>query len=239
MPCIYSFYVEAIEKQTGLTREAIKKALDTLCHTGWIAIQGGKVWVRNGLKWDPNISLNNEKQAKAIKKILLGLPKSQLVKDFCAYYKIEIPYDIPNREGMTYPMPFPETEPDTDTETEGVPSDPCQHLFDFFNNSCPNLPKVTELSSSRKKKMKRRLEEHPDLSWWEEVFRKANEVSFTGKDGSEWGPNFDWLVENDKNAVKVIEGNYERRNKQHSGLRKLDERFREALGKGKEIEYRS
>jgi hypothetical protein len=84
-----------------------------------------------------------------------------------------------------------------------------------------------------------RLKEHPELSWWEEVFKKANEVSFTGKDGNEWIPNFDWLVENDRNAVKVIEGNYERRKKQHSGLRKLDERFREAIGKPKEIEYRS
>ena len=118
MPCIFPFYVEPIEKQTGLSKKRIKKALDTLCHGQWIAIQDGILWVKNGLKYDPNISLRNPKHLEAIKKILLGLPKSKLIKDFCSYYGIDIPYDIPNREGMAYPMPITDTDTDTDTDTE-------------------------------------------------------------------------------------------------------------------------
>jgi len=246
MPCIFSFYIEPIEKQAGLSRKVIQKALDALCRSRWIAIQDGLVWVRNGLKYDPNISLKNPKHVEAIKKILLGLPKSNLVMDFCDYYGIHIPYHIPNRNSITYPMPIPEPEPEPDPKTETepepepirVPSEPCQPLVDLFNNSCPNLPKVTELSQSRKEEIKTRLKEHPDLSWWEEVFKKANGISFTGKDGKYWKPSFDWLFENDRNAVKVIEGNYEQRSKRHSGLDMLDERIREAFKKGKEIEYK-
>lgn len=244
MPCIYPFYVEAIEKQTGLQRKTIEKALDTLCNTRWIAIQDGIVWVRNGLRYDPNISLGNQLHLKAIKKILQGLPKSKLVSDFCAYYGIDLSYDIPNRDGMAYPMPITEPEPEPDTEPEPdpdpdkVPLEPLQAIVDIFNSLCPHLPRVTEVNQSRKSKIKTRLKEHPDISWWKEAFRKADEISFTGKDGKEWRPSFDWLFENDRNAVKVIEGNYEQRSKRHSGLRRLDERFREAIGKNQEIEYK-
>ncbi len=219
MPCIFPLYIEPIEKQTGLSRKVIEKALDALCDTRWITIDDGIVWVRNGLKFDPNISLKNENQVKAIKKNLLGLPKSKLVVDFCQYYGLEIPYEIASRKGMAYPMPTqepePEPEPEKEPETEPdtVPSEPYQPLVDLFNNSCPNLPRVGELNQSRKRNIKMRLKEHPDLSWWEEVFRKANGISFTGKDGKEWRPTFYWLTKNDDNAVKVIEGNYDHKPK--------------------------
>ena len=211
MPCLFPYYTEAIQKQTGLSKRFIKKALDTLCDTHWIAIQDGMVWVKNGLRYDPNISLKNPKHIEAIKKILLGLPKSKLVVDFCNYYKIDIPYvipyTIPNREAMAYPMPFPEPEP----EPEKISSKFYRQLLNLFNKSCPNLPKARELNQSRKEKIKARLKEHPDLSWWEETFIKANEVSFIGKDGREWRPSFDWLIKNDDNGVKVIEGNYDQK----------------------------
>ena len=89
----------------------------------------------------------------------------------------------------------------------------CQPLVDLFNKSCPNLPKVKELNQSRKDKIKTRLKEHRDFSWWEEVFKKANGISFIGKDGKEWRPSFDWLFENDGNTLKVIEGNYDSKSK--------------------------
>ena len=237
MPGIFSFYIEAIEKHTGLPRKIIEEALETLCNAQWIAIQDGMVWVRNALRYDPNISLNNEKQRKAIQKILRGLPKSQLVVDFCRYYGIEIPYDIPNREGIAYPMPFPDPEPEPEPEPNPEPepdrlfSEPCQPLVDLFNKSCPNLPRVRELNQSRKDKIKARFKEHTDLSWWGEVFKMANYVSIPKKEGGEWRPTFDWLIENDRNSVKVIEGNYDNKPK---GLFKPQPGIAAFLQKGKE-----
>ncbi len=95
MPCIYRFYREAIREQTGLTEKAVNKSLDTLCDTLWITVSDNLVWVRNALRYDPSIYLNNPKHIEAIKKVLIGLPKSKIVIDFCTYYKIDIPYEIP------------------------------------------------------------------------------------------------------------------------------------------------
>ena len=87
-------------------------------------------------------------------------------------------------------------------------------IFDSFKKYCPNLAQPRELNESRKNKVSARLKEHPDQAWWEEVFKKANGISFTGKDGKEWRPTFDWLIENDKNSLKIVEGNYDDRRRQ-------------------------
>lgn len=121
------------------------------------------------------------------------------------------------------------------SEEKGNPTGIVDNILQLFRKNCPNLPQPRELNRSRVEKIRTRLKEHQDLEWWREVFKKADRVSFTGKDGKEWRPSFDWLIENDKNAVKVIEGNYEQKSRTHSGLRRLDERFREAIGKEEEI----
>jgi len=127
MPVIYPYYVEAIERQTGLDRDEILRALDTLSDSHWIAIQEGIVWVMRGLKFDPNIVLSNEKHLVAIKNIILALPKLQIVRDFIDFYKINIPYPIPSRiaydipHAIQDPDPDPEEEKEKEEESEGKP----------------------------------------------------------------------------------------------------------------------
>jgi len=118
MPVIYPFYIEAIEKQTGLTKKIIQRAMDTLSDTQWIALQEGIVWVKKGLKFDPNIVLTNEKHFIAIKNIILSLPKLQIVRDFIDFYKIKIPYPIPSLKGIEYPMGYKEPEKEKEKEPE-------------------------------------------------------------------------------------------------------------------------
>jgi hypothetical protein len=90
-------------------------------------------------------------------------------------------------------------------------------LFTLFNETCSNLPQITELTESRKQKTTIRLKKHPEKEWWLIVFQKADGIYFTSKDGGNWRPSFDWLIENDKNALKVYEGNYDKQ--KHSGLK--------------------
>ncbi len=116
IPCIYNFYFEAIEKQTGLSKAIIKKSLDTLCHTLFIEIEDGIVWVRKGLKFDPNIILTNPKHTTAVKKIILSLPKLKIVKNFIDFYKLDIPYPIPYANQEPKPKPEPEKEKDIEEE---------------------------------------------------------------------------------------------------------------------------
>jgi hypothetical protein len=78
-------------------------------------------------------------------------------------------------------------------------------LVELFNSTCPSLPKIKTVSKSRKTKIQLRLKEHPDLEWWKGVFEKADKILIKN-----WRPSFDWLIENDRNAVKVDEGNYDK-----------------------------
>lgn len=97
-------------------------------------------------------------------------------------------------------------------EVKGSQINTTESILLLFRENCPNLPQAKELNKSRREKIKSRLQEHADLDWWIEVFRKADTVMIPGRDGrKDWTPTFDWLIENDKNAVKVIEGNYDQR----------------------------
>lgn len=75
------------------------------------------------------------------------------------------------------------------------------------------LPRVAELSGTRRKKALARLHEHPKIGFWEQVIGNIRGSPFLRglrpKPGHEnWRASFDWLIENDTNAVKVYEGRY-------------------------------
>jgi predicted phage replisome organizer len=79
-------------------------------------------------------------------------------------------------------------------------------------NSIPELPKVSTLSETRKKKLKLRWNEGLKNEY-ENVIEKIKASDFllgkvTGKDGRTWKATFDWLIENDTNWIKIIEGKY-------------------------------
>lgn len=76
------------------------------------------------------------------------------------------------------------------------------------------VPKIQGLSEARKEKVKVRVEE---MGGWEEAkevlrdcFRKVNDSDFcNGINDHQWVATFDWLFSNDKNWMKVSEGNYD------------------------------
>jgi len=114
---LYPFWIEPIEQQTGLSREAIQRALSTLSDRGWIAIEDGLVWIKKGLRFDPQISLRHENHLIGIKKAVLALPRLGLVRDFIDFYGIDMPYPIPPRSHLN-PSHLPYTDQDQDQEKE-------------------------------------------------------------------------------------------------------------------------
>jgi len=104
-----------------------------------------------------------------------------------------------------------QTLPKTSKNFPKVNESKVNEIKEKYNLICKSLPKVEILSQTRKDKIAIRLKEHPDIEWWEKVFEKADKVHLKyPKTGKEWSPSFDWLIENDNNAVKVIEGNYDK-----------------------------
>ena len=100
----------------------------------------------------------------------------------------------------------------TDLGDEGIS---VQELFESWNNLCPplGLSAVRELSPTRKQKAGLRIREHPKVAFWEDVFASIKGSPFLlgrgQRNGKEpWRMDFDWLIDNDTNCIKVAEGRY-------------------------------
>lgn len=93
---------------------------------------------------------------------------------------------------------------------------PFKEIKDMWNAVCVGYPKLHSLSESRKNKMRNRVAEmggaEKALLLLREIFTKMQVSNFLRGDNKRgWKASFDWLFENDKNWVKVYEGNYDNR----------------------------
>lgn len=68
---------------------------------------------------------------------------------------------------------------------------------------------IQSLSEGRKKKLKARFAEEKFKNNIDLIFKNIGKSNFLlGRGDSSWKINFDWLIDNDKNYLKVIEGVY-------------------------------
>lgn len=93
---------------------------------------------------------------------------------------------------------------------------PFKEIKELWNAVCVGYPKLHSLSESRKNKMRNRVAEmggaEKALLLLREIFAKMQVSNFLRGDNKRgWKASFDWLFENDKNWVKVYEGNYDNR----------------------------
>lgn len=71
-------------------------------------------------------------------------------------------------------------------------------------------PAVREVTGERQRKLRLRIREHPAFDWWDEVFRRMARSSFLfGNGNTGWRASLDWLIANETNAVKILEGKYD------------------------------
>lgn len=102
-----------ISKQSGLPVGRVSKAIQELIDTDWIAYREGILWVRNQLKFEPGITLANEKHKAGVINILKSLWNSEIVANYCKYYKLAYPFDR-----VSIPIRYKDTDTDTETDTE-------------------------------------------------------------------------------------------------------------------------
>lgn len=138
---IFRVYVAVLAEQTGLESRDVEKALAELATSPssekpWVVQEGPVVWVRNALRYDPNIRLADPKHVKSIERAVAALPRLAIVANFCRYYQIASPFDG-SGEGLGRPSedlspPNTETEvlPEVlpETENRGRPSSPNGHV---------------------------------------------------------------------------------------------------------------
>ena len=79
----------------------------------------------------------------------------------------------------------------------------------YWNSFCDKFPaisKVLKISESRRAKLKKRFSEGFDI---ETILKETLKSKFLlGENQRKWKISFDWLIENDKNCLKVLEGKY-------------------------------
>lgn len=84
-------------------------------------------------------------------------------------------------------------------------------VVDCFNEVAEKtvgISRVIKLTNKRKEKLKKRLDEIGEDEFIR-AFDCIKESDFLqGKNSNGWRVSFDWLIENDTNAVKVLEGKY-------------------------------
>ena len=98
-------------------------------------------------------------------------------------------------------------------EAKGI-SIPFVRIKEDWNATCTAYPKLHVLSEARKNKIRNRIAEmgglEAALPLIHLLFEKMMQSKFLRGDNKRgWKASFDWLFENDKNWVKVYEGNYD------------------------------
>jgi hypothetical protein len=83
-------------------------------------------------------------------------------------------------------------------------------LLMIWNNHCGGLPRIREMTQSRKNRVKARLHKETFERDFTEVVKKAASTPFLlGENDRGWKASFDWLIKNDTNCVAVLEGKYD------------------------------
>ena len=92
-----------------------------------------------------------------------------------------------------------------------------QEIINLYNNTCVSFPRVRPpISESRKKAIKARMRVYT-IDEFRRMFEMAERSDFLkGSNGRDWSANFDWMIK-DTNMAKILEGNYENRQKNNDG----------------------
>ena len=80
--------------------------------------------------------------------------------------------------------------------------------WNSFVGKYPQLPKLISIQGDRLKKLKLRYSDSIFREKWKQIFPEIEKSDFLqGKNGS-WRCTFDFIVGNDRNYLKILEGNY-------------------------------
>ncbi len=98
---------------------------------------------------------------------------------------------------------------------EEQPPTPYGKIKSLYNDLCPSLPQVRALSDTRWRYLRARWQQFDcNLAIFEEVFRKVEASDFCrGVNDRNWRADIDWLIKNDHNMTKVLEGRYDNKKK--------------------------
>jgi 5-methylcytosine-specific restriction endonuclease McrA len=109
-----------------------------------------------------------------------------------------------------------------------------QKIVNMYNDTCVSLPRMTKLTDSRKNKIKARLKTFT-IEEIQRAFELAEKSDFLSGKNGKWICNFDWLMKNDDNMSKVLDGVY-KNNSKKGGITQ-DEQYRDSIKQDELIKF--
>lgn len=89
-----------------------------------------------------------------------------------------------------------------------IPKTDFEYFANTYNKFCINFPRVSKLSEKRKTAIRKFIKEL-NQAQFEEVCKKANDISFLlGDNDRNWRADFDFIIRVDK-AINILEGKYD------------------------------
>lgn len=86
--------------------------------------------------------------------------------------------------------------------------EPFVDIWNIFSITT-QLPKVELISDSRRKKFSTRIQERPSFDFLKILEKIKRSGHLKGDNQNRWKVSFDWVIDNDKNYLKILEGNYD------------------------------
>lgn len=146
----------------------------------------------------------------ASRKKIVNVNKNYLLVDINEYKNILI-LDINVSRNATKVKEKSENVNVNINEKEDIVPPPSPfELFNLWNEfvKANNFSPALKLTEERKAKCKLRIKNYP-IKKWLEIFAIISKTPFLNGDNDRgWKASFDWIVKNEENALKVLEGKY-------------------------------
>ncbi len=119
-----------------------------------------------------------------------------------------------SRESKTESETYSPLPPEGDTGQTPVGIAPetkatTRQIFELWNEEAPKLglPMCLELTEARRVKIRTRLDWKSQLAYWQAVMAAIAKCPWLLGHGNQgWKANFDWLMKNNENSLKIAEG---------------------------------
>jgi hypothetical protein len=124
----------------------------------------------------------------------------------------ETPHETGARQGQDTEQVIEESKEDNNSASQSVARQPVQEAVSFWNDNAGSAgwKRISALNDARRAHVRNRLREHGLKGWKAAIARARASPYLAGSDPPSWF-TFDWLCK-PTNFLKVIEGNYDRRN---------------------------
>jgi len=199
---VYTRTLPAMAFEHGVTQEVLAGLLEELCQVAEITSTGGSVTIMSRRIVREEKVREYERTRKRWQREHTNVPEMSQPS----------PANVPQEklEVRSQKLEEKTLQGDAAVQTPPRPVIPYLELQEAWNGNNGALPKVTALTDKRRAKIRLRWLERPNLEYWRLVIRRVAASKFCqGQSDRGWIADFDWLIANDTNHVKVMEGKYD------------------------------